>query len=94
MHSDPGVKENGTGNNLDFCQSGSKDCPNARKGLPKRSQRINDTLACSLHFSVILQGLEDERYRAYLLSTNLIAINNKQDSVQNRDLPDTNYLTR
>ena len=75
----------------------AKDCPNARKALPKRSQRINDTLARSLHSSVILQGLEYEKYRvylskneyAYILSTNLIASNDKQDSVQNRDLPDT-----
>ena len=65
----------------------------ARKGLPKRSQRINDTLARSLHFSVILQGLEGERYRinlsnnenVYIFPTSLTTINDKQDLVQNRD---------
>ena len=64
--------------------------------------RINDTLARSLHFSIILQGLEGERYRVYLLKnenvyifpTGLTTINDKQDLVQNRDLLDKNHLTR
>ena len=66
----------------------AKDCPNTRKGLPERSQRINDTFARSLYFSAILQGLEDERCRVYLsqnekvyiLSINLIAIIDEQVS--------------
>ena len=84
MHS-----ENGTGKNLDFRQSGSQRIAQML-AKDQRHARMLSSFQC--HFT--LQGLEDERYRAYLLSTNLIAINNKQDSVQNHDLPDTNYLTR
>ena len=91
------LSENGTEKISISSKRLAKDCPKARKGLPKRLQRINGTLARSLHSSVILQGLEYEKYRvylsknenAYILSTNLIASNDKQDSLQNCDLPDT-----